>query len=135
IPANILSKISFALNRTFTEWYRSRGYDFDLTNSIHYDQYFVENSDIYENINQIVDDIFNNYVVKGESISPYFTQYCNGTTSTCPGLSQWGTVKLANQGMTPYEILQHYYGDDINIVSNAPVEDNIPSYPGVPLRL
>lgn len=135
IRANILAQISFALNRIYTEWYRSRGYDFDITNSTQYDQYFVENRDIYENISQIVDDIFNNYVVKGESISPYFTQYCNGTTSTCPGLSQWGTVELANQGMTPYEILQHYYGDDINIVSNAPVEDNIPSYPGVPLRL
>lgn len=87
IRANILAQISFALNRIYTEWYRSRGYDFDITNSTQYDQYFVENRDIYENISQIVDDIFNNYVVKGESISPYFTQYCNGTTSTCPGLS------------------------------------------------
>ena len=75
-----------------------------LPNSTRYDQYFVENRDIYENISQIVDDIFNNYVVKGESIySPYFTQYCNGTTSAfAPVFPQWGTVELANQGMTPF---------------------------------
>ena len=61
----------FALNRIYTEWYRGRGYDFDITNSTQYDQYFVENRDIYENISQIVDDIFNNYVVKGKH-SPLF---------------------------------------------------------------
>ncbi|MBC8569326.1 peptidoglycan-binding protein [Zongyangia hominis] len=135
IRANILSQITFALNRVYTEWYRSRGYDFDITNSTQYDQFFVENRDIFDNISKIVDDIFNNYVVRQGSIAPYFTQYCNGTTSTCDGLSQWGTVELANRGMVPYEILQYYYGDDINIVFNAPVQENIPSYPGVPLRL
>ena len=53
----------------------------------------------------------------------------------CDGLSQWGTVTLANQGYTPYEILQYYYGDDINIVNDAPI--NIPnsSAPPRPLRL
>ena len=90
--------------------------------------------DIFENISQIVDEIFNNYVRRQGSVEQYFTQYCNGTTSTCAGLSQWGTVELANQGYLPYEILRYYYGDDINIVFDAPVADNIPSYPGRPLE-
>ena len=98
------------------EWSPSQGYDFDITSTTHYDQKFIENRDIFENIAQMVDDIFNNYVVRQGSVNPYFTQYCNGTTSTCDGLSQWGTVTLAEQGMVPYEILQYYYGDDINIV-------------------
>lgn len=135
IRANVYAQISFALNRIFTEFYRSRGYDFDITNSTAYDQYFVYGRDIFDNINRIVDDIFNDYVVKQGSIEPYFTAYCNGTTVTCEGLSQWGTVTLSNQGLTPYEILQRYYGSDINLVTNAPVGPNIPSYPGVPLRL
>ena len=49
---------------------------------------------------------------------------------TCDGLSQWGTVSLARQGFVPYEILQYYYGDDIEIVKNAPVRSNTMSYPG-----
>ena len=123
------------MNRIYTEYYRSRGYDFDITSTTQYDQKFILNRDIFENISQIVDNIYNDYVVKQGTVQPYFTQYCNGTTSTCPGLSQWGTVGLARQGLVPYEILQHFYGDDINIVFNAPVGDNEESYPGVALRL
>lgn len=135
IRANILAQISFALNRIYTEWYRSKGYDFDITNSTQYDQAFVNGREVFENISQIVDDIFNNYVRKQGSVEPYFTQFCNGTTVTCDGLSQWGTVDLANQGKTPFEILQYYYGDDIELVTNAPIRTNIPSYPGILLRL
>ncbi len=135
IRANIYAQISFALNRIYTEYYRSRGYDFDITNSTAYDQYFVKGREIFSNISDIVDEIFNNYVRRQGTVEPLFTQYCNGTTSTCDGLSQWGTVTLANQGLTPYEILQHYYGDDIEIVRDAPIRDITPSYPGRPLRL
>lgn len=135
IRANVYAQISYALNRVYTEWYRSRGYDFDITNSTRYDQAFVQNRDIYDNVSDIVDEIFNNYVRRQGSVEPYFTQYCNGTTVTCDGLSQWGTVPLAEQGYSPYQILTHYYGDDIEIVNNAPVRINAPSYPGVPLRI
>ncbi|MFQ8599797.1 MAG: peptidoglycan-binding protein [Oscillospiraceae bacterium] len=135
IRANILAQISFALNRVYTEHYRSQGFDFDITNNTQYDQKFIEDRDFFDNIVKIVDDIFNDYVVKQGTVQPYFTLYCSGTTVTCEGLSQWGTVTLAEQGLVPYEILQHYYGDDINIVFNAPVGGNIPSYPGIPLRL
>ena len=134
IRANILAQISYALNRVYTEYYRSRGYDFDITSTTQYDQKFIANRDIFDNISRIVDDIFNDYVVKQGTIQPYFTQYCNGTTTVCEGLSQWGTVDLAREGLIPYQILQHYYGDDINIVFNAPVEDVRESYPGRPLR-
>lgn len=132
LRANIYVQISFALNRVYTEWYRSRGYDFDITNSTQYDQAFVYGRDIFANIANIVDEVFNNYVVRRGSVEPLFTMFCNGTTVTCEGLSQWGTVPLANRGYTPYEILQYYYGNDIDIVYNAPISPNIPSYPGTP---
>lgn len=132
LRANIYVQISFALNRVYTEWYRSRGYDFDITNSTQYDQAFVYGRDIFGNISNIVDEVFNNYIVRRGSIEPLFTMFCNGTTVTCEGLSQWGTVPLANRGYTPYEILQYYYGNDIDIVYNAPISPNIPSYPGTP---
>ncbi len=135
LRANIYAIISYALNRVYTEYYPSRGYDFDITNSTAIDQAFVENREIYENISTIVDDIFNDYVVREGSIEPYFTQFCNGTTSTCDGLSQWGTVALAEQGLTPLEILRNYYGNDISIVENAAVENIEETYPGVPLAL
>ncbi|WP_405726786.1 peptidoglycan-binding protein [Anaerotignum sp.] len=135
IRANIYAQISYALNRVYNEFYRSQGYDFDITNTTQFDQKFIKGRDIYENISQIVDDIFNDYVVRQGRIDPFFTAYCNGSTSFCPGLLQWGTVELAEQGLTPYQILQYYYGDNIGIVENAPISANIPSYPGVPLRV
>lgn len=135
IRANIYAIVSFALNRIYTEWYPSRGYNFDITNSTAYDQAFFKNREIYENIGQIVDEIFNDYVVRQGNVEPLFTQFCNGTTSTCDGLSQWGSVTLAEQGLSPYEILQNFYGENINIIENAPVQ-NIPnSYPETPLIL
>ena len=135
IRANVYAQISFALNRIYTEFYRSRGYDFDITNSTAFDQSFVNNRDYFENISQIVGDIFNSYIVRQGSVEPLFAQYCDGVRVTCGGLSQWGTVDLAEQGYTPYEILQYYYGDDINIVNNAPIMNAGPSAPIRPLRL
>ena len=137
IRANIYAQISYVLNRVFTEWYRAQGYDFDITNSTRFDQSFVPGRDIFENISTIVDDMFNSYLTRGDAIEPLFAQYCNGTTVTCPGgLSQWGTVPLAEQGMTAEEIVRYYYGDDINIVRNAPIAPNLGgSWPGVTFRL
>ncbi len=134
IRANIYAQISFALNRIYTEWYRSRGYDFDITNNTAYDQSFVNGRPIFENISEIVDDIFNSYVRRQGSIEPLFTAYCSGRGTDCEGLKQWDTVALANEGRVPYEILQFFYGDDIDIVTDVPVSDNTPSYPGTPLR-
>lgn len=135
LRANIYVIITYALNRIYTEWYRARGYDFDITSTTQFDQAFVQNRDIFENISQIVDEIFNDYIRKQGSIEPYFTSFCNGTTVTCSGLSQWGTVELANKGYTPYEILKNYYGNDIEIVRNAEVRTNTPSYPEIILNL
>ena len=136
IRANIYAQVSYALNRIFTEYYRTQGYDFDITNSTQFDQSYVQGRDIFENISQIVDDLFNDYIVREGNLEPFFAQYCNGTTTTCPGgLSQWGTVDLANQGYTPYEILTYYYGDNISLVTNAPIADVTASYPGTPLQL
>lgn len=135
IRANIYAIISFALNRVYTEWYRSRGYPFDITSSTQFDQKYIYGREVFENISQLVDELFNSYVRRQGNIEPLFTAFCNGTTVTCDGLSQWGTVSLAQQGMTPYEILTSYYGSDIDIVTNVPVQTNTPSYPGYDLSL
>ncbi len=136
IRANIYTQITYALNRVFTEYYRAQGYDFDITNSTQFDQSYVNGRDIFENISQLVDELFNDYIIREGNLEPIFAQYCNGTTTTCPGgLSQWGTVDLANQGLTPYEILRYYYGDDIGLRQDAPIANLTESYPGTPLRL
>ena len=108
IRANVYAQISYALNRVYTEWYRSRGYDFDITNSTAYDQAFVKNRDIFENISRIVDEIFNNYVRRAGNVEPLFTAFCDGRNVQCSGLSQWGSVDLAKQGYVPYDILRYY---------------------------
>jgi LysM repeat protein len=135
LRANIYAIITFALNRVFTEWYRSQGYSFDITNSTAYDQAFVYGRPIYESISRVVDDIFNEYVRRQGQIAPYFTSFCNGTTTSCAGLSQWGTVTLANQGLTPLQILRTYYPDDVEIATTDIIANVPSSYPGSPLRV
>lgn len=133
--SNIYAIISFTMNRIYNEWYKSKGYNFDITSLPAYDQTYTENRSTYENIDNIVQEIFNNYVVKGDSIQPYFTSYCDGRNTTCNGLSQWGTVVLSNQGKTPLQILKKYYGNDISIKYDAEVGDGILGYPGYDVGL
>lgn len=135
IRANIYAIITFALNRVFTEWYRSRGYSFDITNNTAYDQYFIYGRNIYESISRIVDEIFNEYVRRRGQNAPYFTSFCNGTTATCAGLSQWGTVTLANQGLSPIQILRSYYPKDVEIAETNIITGVLSSYPGAPLKV
>ncbi len=134
--ANIYAQITFVLNRFYTLHYRAQGYDFDITNLEAYDQAFVNGRDFFENISQIVDEIFNGYITREGQQNPIYPRYCNGTTSTCPGgLSQWGTVELANQGYAPIDILKYYYGDNITIVY-GPIDTGFREfYPGTPLRI
>ena len=134
IRANILAQISFALNRVYTEYYRSRGYDFDITSTTANDQAYNKDGEVFENISRIVDEIFNNYIVRTGSVEPLYAAFCDGYNTICNGLLQWGTVTLANRGMSPLEILRYYYGDNISIVYNAPIGDNTQSYPGTALR-
>lgn len=134
IRANITAQISFALNRIYTEYYRSRGYDFDITDNTSIDQNYVHGGEVYENISRITDEIFNNYLVRTGSVEPLYAQFCDGYLTSCRGLSQWGTVELANRGFSPLDILRYYYGDDVTMVYNAPVGKNTRSYPGTALR-
>ena len=135
LEANIYAIITFTLNRIYTEWYRSRGYNFDITNSTAYDMAYRDGGPVFENISRIVDNIFNTYARRIGFENPFFTQFCNGSTVTCPGLSQWGTVTLANQGKSPLEILRYYYPKDLELVQTNNIQGITNSYPGYPLSL
>ena len=135
LRANILAQISFALNRVYTEYYPSRGYDFDITGSTINDQKFTKGRNTFENIDRLVDEMFNTYIRRKGFVEPLSARFCNGTTVTCEGLSQWGSEELAQQGMGYMDILRYYYGDDIELVTNVPIRDVPESYPGTPLRL
>lgn len=133
LRANILAIVSFALNRVYTEFYRSRGYDFDITNSTAYDQFFVNGRSFFSNISQLVDELFNDYLRRPGFVEPLAAKFCNGTTVTCEGLSQWGSENLAQQGYNSVQIIRSYYGN-VEIVNDAPVAGITSSYPGRPLR-
>lgn len=135
LRANILAINSYALNRVYTEYYRSRGYDFDITNSTAYDQSFVQGRSTFENTDLLVEELFDTYIRRVGFVEPLAAKFCNGTTTTCDGLSQWGSQALAEQGYNSVQILQNYYGNDIELVSGTPVQGITPSYPGTPLRL
>ena len=133
LRANILAIVSFALNRVYTEFYRSRGYDFDITNNTAFDQAFNNGRSFFESISRIVDELFNDYLRRPGFVEPLAAKFCNGTTVTCEGLSQWGSQNLATQGYTSTQILRSYYGN-VEIVNNAPIQGRVSSYPGTPLR-
>ena len=133
LRANIYAIVSFALNRVYTEFYRSRGYDFDITNSTAIDQFFVNGRSYFENVARIADELFNDYLRRPGFVEPLASKFCNGTTVTCEGLSQWGSQNLAAQGYSSTQILRSYYGN-VEIVNNAPIRGITSSYPGTPLR-
>lgn len=130
IYANTLAIMSFTLNRVYTEWYRSRRYPFTITNSTAYDQKWIYGRNIYDNVGRIVDDVFNNYLSRPGIRQPIFTSYCNGTTVTCNGLSQWGSKYLGDEGYSPIDIIRYYYGNDMYINSTEYVSGVPSSYPG-----
>ena len=134
LRANILAIISFALNRVYTEFYPSRGYPFNITASTAYDQKFIKGRNIFENISRLVDELFTTYIRRIGFVEPLAAKFCNGTTVTCDGLSQWGSQALAEEGRDSMAILRYYYGDNIELVTNAPVRGIRYSYPGSPLR-
>lgn len=134
IIANVLAQISVALNRVYTEYYRSRGNDFDITSSPAYDQTFIYQRNIYDNISAIVDEIFDSYIRRSGNVEPLYAAFCDGIEVSCDGLSQWGSLELANQGLDSYQILTNYYGSNIEIVDNVPVDDIPQSAPLIPLR-
>ena len=134
LRANILAQISFALNRVYTEYYVSRGYPFQITSTTATDQKFIKGRNIFDNIDRLVDDIFNDYIRRQGFVEPLAAKFCNGTTVTCDGLSQWGSQELAQQGLDSMAILRRYYGNDIELVVEAPVQGLQNSYPGSPLR-
>jgi len=135
IRANVLAIISFALNRVYTEFYPSQGYPFQITSTTAYDQKFIPRRNIFENISQVVDEIFTSYIRRKGFVEPLAAKFCNGTTTTCDGLSQWGSQDLAKQGYNSMDILRRYYGDNIELVADAPVQGLQSSYPGYALRL
>ncbi len=135
IRANMYAQISFALNRIYTEYYRTRGYNFDITNSIAIDQSFVNGRDLFDNVYEIARELFTNYISRQGFVEPLYAQYCDGIEIQCNGLSQWGSVTLAEQGYSPYEILTYYYGDNIDIITDAPVRGQTASLPSYPLQL
>ena len=114
IKANVLAIISFTLNRIYTEWYRSKGYNFTITSTTSYDQKYTKNGTIFKPISDIVDEIFTNYIRSGFRVEPLLAHYKSETSE--PGyLSQWGSKELGDRGYKALEILRTYYGNSINI--------------------
>ena len=108
----------------------------DLTSSTAYDHAFNYGRNIYDSISIIVDDIFSTYIRRPGKKQPLLTQYCDGKSVKCPQwLSQWGSKYLGDQGKLPYEILQYYYGTDIELVTAEKVIGIPESYPGYDLTV
>ena len=134
LRANIIAQVSLALNRIWTEWYPSRGYSFNITGSPGYDQAYVNGRTVFAVMERLTAELFNTFVQRSGDAEPYFTEYCDGKTVTCPGMKQWGTVNRAREGMNALQILRYYYGNRVQLVTTDNIAAIPSSYPGSPLR-
>ena len=134
LRANILAQISLALNRIWTEWYPSRGYSFNITGSPGVDQAYVSGRTVFAVMEKLTAELFNTYVRRRGDREPYYTEYCDGKTVTCPGMKQWGTVDRAKEGKNALQILRYYYGSRVELVTTNNIASIPSSYPGSPLR-
>ena len=126
IKANVFAILSFTLSRVYTEWYRGKGYGFTITNSTAFDQAFSFGRNIFDEISEVVDEIFTTYISRPDLVQPLFTQYCDGKRVKRAGwLSQWGSKELADQGLNALQILNTYYGSDI-VLKQAKKVEGIP---------
>lgn len=135
IYANTFCILSVTLNRVYTEWYRGKGYNFTITNSTAYDQKFIYGRNIYDNISQIVDSVFANYLSRPGVRQPIFTSYCDGYQANCTGLKQWGSKYLADEGYSPMEIIRYYYGADMYLNTAQAISGVPASWPGYNLTI
>ena len=78
-------------------------------------------------------ELFNTFVQRSGDAEPYFTEYCDGKTVTCPGMKQWGTVDRAREGMNALQILRYYYGNRVQLVTTDNIVAIPSSYPGLSL--
>ncbi len=115
--------------------YRNRGYDFTITSSTAYDQKWIYGRNTYENIDVLVDSIFNNYLARPGVRQPIFTSYCDGNRTTCEGLSQWGSKYLGDEGYSAIEIIRYYYGNDMYIATAEQISGVPSSFPGYNLSI
>lgn len=136
LRANILAIMSFTLNRVYTEWYLNKGYDFTITSSTAFDHKFVYGRNIFSNISNIVDEMFNSYLSRPNVRQPILTQYCDGQRVSCPNwMTQWGSKYLADQGYSTIEILRYYYGSSMYINTADEISGVPASWPGSNLEV
>jgi len=132
--ANIYSIISLVLNRIFSGLYGGMGYDFDITNAVKHDPAFVMGGQIFSNIDEMVDRIFNRYICLEGLHTPFSAKSCDGRQITCPGLWKWGSLDLAARGLDALQILRHYYPADVEIVETNIIEGIPNPFPGYPVQ-
>lgn len=131
IRANVLAIMSFTLNRIYTEFYRGKGYNFNITSSTAYDHKFIYGRNIYDNISLIVNEMFENYLSRPNVKQPILTQYCDGQKVSCPNwMTQWGSKSLGDQGYSAIEILRYFYGSNMYINTAEAVSGIPASWPG-----
>ncbi|MCI6302579.1 MAG: peptidoglycan-binding protein [Blautia sp.] len=138
IRANILAIMSFTLNRVYTEWYRNKGYDFTITSSTAYDHKWIYGRNIFDSIDRIVDELFENYLSRPNVRQPILTQYCDGKQVQCRSrgwMTQWGSKALGDQGYSAIEILRAFYGNDMYINVAEAVSGIPASWPGYDLDI
>ena len=93
---------------------------------------------MFDTIDRVVDEMFENYLSRPDVRQPILTQYCDGRRVDCSErgwMSQWGSKYLGDRGYSPIQILRNYYGSDMYINAAEEVSGIPASWPGYDLDI
>ncbi|EJQ93792.1 peptidoglycan-binding protein (plasmid) [Bacillus mycoides] len=131
--ANALCVISYTLNRIYTNYYKDKG--FTITGITQFDHKYTHGRNTFEETDDVVEEVFKQYIAKPGENAPLFAQYRAGKKQPCPFASrpgmlyQWGTACLAEQGMHYMDILKYYYKNvEIRLADFIQVIKSFPGY-------
>ncbi|MEW9578999.1 peptidoglycan-binding protein [Bacillus toyonensis] len=131
--ANALCVISYTLNRIYTNYYKDKG--FTITGITQFDHKYTHGRNTFEETDDVVEEVFKQYIAKPGDNAPLFAQYRAGKKQPCPFASrpgmlyQWGTACLAERGMNYMDILKYYYKNvEIRLADFIQVTKSFPGY-------
>lgn len=128
LRAGVLSIMSFTLNRIYTQHYRKKGRNYDITSSTAYDQLFSYGRNVYINISEIVNELYPRYIVKSGNIAPLLIECCDGIRNRYPGWFSYSESNvLGQQEMCAKNILKALLGEDIEIINFSEIKAKVES--------
>ncbi|AGN70687.1 hypothetical protein B2K_39375 [Paenibacillus mucilaginosus K02] len=120
IRANIITFVSFTLNRYYSEHYRNQNKNYHITNDRSVDPGFIERPTEQEPLVRNTDAFFSQFVeYPGHPNFPFLALFCPSGCANEGKLDQAQSRVLAREGKKHTQIIKSFYGENYNTRSAA----------------